>query len=88
MLSASGELKPKSGGSSVDGNSPHRSIYVKKRRNSPDPILAAFDAPAGFASASETRYDHLDPGSALTQQPMAPCQSPSHGEEILDTRNP
>ncbi|MBT4665561.1 MAG: DUF1553 domain-containing protein, partial [Opitutae bacterium] len=53
MLTTSGELKTKSGGSSVDGNSPHRSIYVKKRRNSPDPILAAFDAPAGFSSASE-----------------------------------
>lgn len=53
MLAASGELKPKSGGPSVDGKSPHRSVYLKKRRNSPDPILAAFDAPAGFASASE-----------------------------------
>jgi hypothetical protein len=53
MLATSGELKPKSGGSSVDGNSPHRSVYLKKRRNSPDSILAAFDAPAGFSSASE-----------------------------------
>ena len=53
MLATSGELKPKSGGSSVDGNSPHRSVYLKKRRNSPDSILAAFDAPSGFSSASE-----------------------------------
>ena len=64
MLAASGELKPKSGGSSVDGNSPLRSIYVKKRRNSPDPILAAFDAPAGFASASE-RLDTTTSTQAL-----------------------
>ncbi|MDA7757816.1 DUF1549 and DUF1553 domain-containing protein [Opitutales bacterium] len=53
MLQVSGELKTKNGGSSVDGNSPHRSVYVKKRRNSPDRILAAFDTPAGFASSSE-----------------------------------
>jgi len=64
MLATSGELKPKSGGSSVDGNSPHRSIYLKKRRNSPDPILAAFDAPAGFASASE-RLDTTTSTQAL-----------------------
>ena len=53
MLQVSGELKTKNGGNSVDGNSPHRSVYVKKRRNSPDRILAAFDTPAGFASSSE-----------------------------------
>ena len=53
MLQVSGELKTKNGGSSVDGNSPYRSVYVKKRRNSPDRILAAFDTPAGFASSSE-----------------------------------
>ena len=64
MLATSGELKLKSGGSSVDGNSPHRSIYVKKRRNSPDPILAAFDAPAGFVSASE-RLDTTTSTQAL-----------------------
>ena len=64
MLATSGELKPKSGGSSVDGNSPHRSVYLKKRRNSPDSILAAFDAPAGFASASE-RLDTTTSTQAL-----------------------
>jgi len=64
MLATSGELKPKSGGSSVDGNSPHRSVYLKKKRNSPDSILAAFDAPAGFASASE-RLDTTTSTQAL-----------------------
>ncbi len=64
MLATSGELKLKSGGSSADGNSPHRSIYLKKRRNSPGPILAAFDAPAGFSSASE-RLDTTTSTQAL-----------------------
>ena len=64
MLATSGELKPKSGGSSVDGNSPHRSVYLKKRRNSPDSILAAFDAPAGFSSSSE-RLDTTTSTQAL-----------------------
>ena len=64
MLFTSGELKTKSGGSSVDGNSPHRSVYVKKRRNSPDRILSAFDAPAGFSSSSE-RLDTTTSTQAL-----------------------
>jgi hypothetical protein len=53
MLTTSGELKTKPGGPSVNGDSPYRSVYVKKMRNSPDSILAAFDAPSGFSSASE-----------------------------------
>ena len=64
MLFTSGELKTKSGGNSVDGNSPHRSVYVKKRRNSPDRILSAFDAPAGFSSSSE-RLDTTTSTQAL-----------------------
>ena len=64
MLFTSGELKTKGGGSSVDGNSPHRSVYVKKRRNSPDRILSAFDAPAGFSSSSE-RLDTTTSTQAL-----------------------
>ena len=64
MLATSGELKLKSGGTSADGNSPLRSIYLKKRRNSPGPILAAFDAPAGFSSASE-RLDTTTSTQAL-----------------------
>ena len=64
MLFTSGELKVKGGGSSVDGNSPHRSVYVKKRRNSPDRILSAFDAPAGFSSSSE-RLDTTTSTQAL-----------------------
>lgn len=51
MLAVSGELKHREGGSSKDGNSPVRSIYVKKLRNSPDKVLNGFDAPMGFDSA-------------------------------------
>ena len=51
MLSLSGELKEKPGGPSVDGNSTYRSVYIKKRRNSPDSLMQCFDAPTGFDSA-------------------------------------
>jgi len=51
MLVASGELKHREGGASVDGNAPNRSVYVKKRRNTKDPILGSFDKPNGFSSA-------------------------------------
>lgn len=53
MLATSGELQQRDGGSAVDGTSPHRSVFVKKRRNSPDEVLRTFDAPSGFGSASE-----------------------------------
>ncbi len=54
MLSVSGELKHRdNGGASAEGSSPVRSIYVKKRRNTPDAVLNCFDAPAGFDSAPE-----------------------------------
>ncbi len=53
MLVASGEIRfPKSEApDSVAGIAPDRSIYVKKLRNKPDPLLGSFDAPAGFQSA-------------------------------------
>lgn len=51
MLLVSGELRHREGGQSVDGNTPERSIYVKKRRNTKDPVIGAFDAPRGFSSA-------------------------------------
>ncbi len=50
MLTISGELKNREGGAGTDGNSPVRSIYVKKMRNSPDKVLNGFDAPMGFGS--------------------------------------
>ena len=51
MLAVGGELDPTAGGPPVDGNTPRRSVYTKTIRNSPDPVLAAFDAPDAFGSA-------------------------------------
>lgn len=52
MLAVSGELKLDLGGASVSGDTPRRSIYVKKIRNSPDELLKALDAPMGFESTA------------------------------------
>ncbi len=52
MLVASGELQLEVGGRSVDGDTPRRSVYVKKIRNTPDPMLKGFDAPLGFESTA------------------------------------
>ncbi|WP_197444351.1 DUF1553 domain-containing protein [Maioricimonas rarisocia] len=53
MLAVSGELKESVGGPSVDASAPRRSIYMKVRRNSPDPLLKAFDFPDRVASIGE-----------------------------------
>lgn len=50
MLVASGELVDRDGGPSVSGSTPARSIYVKKIRNTKDPMIGNFDAPSGFSS--------------------------------------
>ncbi len=36
-LAASGELQHREGGPSVEGTAPNRSVYMKKRRNTPTP---------------------------------------------------
>ena len=64
MLYLSGELKEKNGGPSVDGKSPNRSVYVKKRRNYPDQLMECFDAPSGFDSAPKRLETHT-PTQAL-----------------------
>ena len=53
MLVASGEIRfpENTHPESVPGTSPDRSIYVKKLRNKPDPLLNSFDSPLGFQSA-------------------------------------
>ncbi|WP_166821924.1 DUF1553 domain-containing protein [Thalassoroseus pseudoceratinae] len=43
ILAVTGELDEKMGGSAVSGKSPRRSVYTQVKRNSPDPLLAAFD---------------------------------------------
>lgn len=53
MLAVSGELDLKSGGSAVSTSSPRRSVYTKVVRNSPDPLLYAFDVADGFNSTAK-----------------------------------
>ncbi len=53
VLSASGELDGKTGGPAVATTSPRRSVYTKIIRNSPDPMLKAFDAADGFNSTAD-----------------------------------
>ena len=65
MLTVSGEIKHRDGGGpSADGGAPVRSLYVKKKRNTPEPFLHSFDSPAGFDSAPE-RQDTTTPTQAL-----------------------
>lgn len=63
-LAISGELDRDFGGSSVDGTAPRRSVYVKKRRNTKDPMIGGFDAPSGFSSAP-TRITTTTPNQSL-----------------------
>ncbi len=64
MLATSGEMKPREGGSSIDGNTPSRSVFMKKRRNSPDSFLGQFDTPQGFSS-SPSRVPTTTPNQSL-----------------------
>lgn len=52
MLTVSGELLQKSSGPSAATSEPHRTIFTKVIRNSPDPLLESFDGPSGFSSVS------------------------------------
>lgn len=53
ILAGSGELQTSQGGPSVSHASPKRTIYTKVMRNSPDPLVAAFDGPQGITSTAE-----------------------------------
>ncbi len=53
VLAASGELDKKTGGPAVAATTPRRSIYTKVIRNSPDPMLKAFDVADGFNSTAD-----------------------------------
>lgn len=64
MLYVSGELDITSGGQSVKGSQPRRSVYVRKVRNSPDELLKGFDSPSGFNS-TPVRDATATPGQAL-----------------------
>ncbi len=53
MLAASGELDDRLGGPSVSAEVPRRGLYVKRMRNTPDALLAAFDVADGLTSVSQ-----------------------------------
>ena len=52
VLAISGELDSKAGGAAVAASTPRRSVYTKVVRNSPDPMLKAFDVADGFNSTA------------------------------------
>lgn len=64
MLQASGELDRRLGGPSVDAKTPRRGLYVKRIRNTPEAMLAAFDAADGITSVSQ-RNTTTTPTQAL-----------------------
>ncbi len=64
LLAASGELDMSAGGPSEYGAGTRRSIYTKKKRNNPNELLRALDAPAGFSSTAE-RQSTTTPTQAL-----------------------
>ena len=63
-LFVSGELTPLEGGPSVDSSAPHRSVYMKKRRNTNAPLMGEFDSPAGFGS-TPNRVPTTTPNQSL-----------------------
>ena len=64
LLAVSGELDVTQGGPAGDGNGLRRSIYTRKKRNSPNDLLRALDMPSGFTSTSE-RQSTTTPTQAL-----------------------
>ena len=65
LLAIAGDLQPERFGPSVGGDVPRRSVYVRSKRNEPDPLLAAFDAPVP-ASCQGQRDATNVPAQALT----------------------
>ncbi|WAC21857.1 PSD1 and planctomycete cytochrome C domain-containing protein [Luteolibacter sp. SL250] len=53
LLMMSGELKDQISGPGVDASEPVRSIFTRKRRNSPDEFMTRFDAAPGFFSMAK-----------------------------------
>ncbi len=64
MLAVSGELDLTAGGPASDGLGTRRTIYTRKKRNSPNDLLLALDMPAGFTSIAE-RQSTTTPTQAL-----------------------
>ncbi|MBA4065591.1 MAG: hypothetical protein C0501_18130 [Isosphaera sp.] len=53
LLATSGELKLDAGGPSVPAGEPRRSVFTKVIRNTPDPLLASFDAADGILGCAK-----------------------------------
>jgi Protein of unknown function (DUF1553)/Protein of unknown function (DUF1549)/Planctomycete cytochrome C len=53
LLAVTGKLDVAAGGPSVEPMAPRRSIYIKIRRNTHDPMLDVFDWPEGITSTAE-----------------------------------
>ncbi|UUO09060.1 DUF1549 domain-containing protein [Blastopirellula sp. J2-11] len=64
MLAAAGKLDRTTGGPSVSGTTPRRSVYLKVIRNTREPLLDAFDFPERFSS-SATRNTTTTPTQSL-----------------------
>ncbi len=66
LLAVSGELRlDETSGPAVAGDAPRRSVYVRVQRNSPDPFLAAFDAPVPSGPVGRREVTSV-PAQALT----------------------
>ncbi|MFT5127253.1 MAG: hypothetical protein ACI8W8_000854 [Rhodothermales bacterium] len=86
MLATSGELEHRFGGSSQSGKSKVRSIYVKKMRNTPDPVLHSFDTPMGFDSAPDRQMTTTPVQSLLLVNNAWPLQrAAAFGKKLLAT---
>jgi hypothetical protein len=84
MLATCGELQHRFGGSSQTGKSMVRSVYVKKLRNTPDPVLHNFDAPMGFESAPDRQMTTTPVQSLLLVNNEWPLQrAAALGKELL-----
>jgi hypothetical protein len=64
MLSASGELDPTVSGASSLPAKPRRAIGTRSMRNTPDPVLSAFDGPDGNGTVA-SRYTSTTATQAL-----------------------
>jgi hypothetical protein len=53
ILATTGRLDLEMGGPGVEAKEPRRSIYVKVRRNTREPLFDVFDTPEGFASTAQ-----------------------------------
>ena len=65
LLVATGQLDRNMFGSSVSGNTPRRSIYVKVIRNRLDPLLRVFDFPEPFTTTGRRDETNV-PAQSLT----------------------